>query len=165
MDCLYCKKEIVEPEKKQKYCNKFCFYKSRIKPRQSQTCIQCDQKFTPPKTRKNIKFCTQKCYGLFRKIHYRGPMHNSWKGGIVYWQGYRYLYRPQHPNCTWHGYVAEHRLVIEKSIGRFLDPQQEVVHHRDGDKRNNCLNNLELLNRAQHLLLHHFPDKYERMGH
>jgi hypothetical protein len=38
-------------------------------------------------------------------------------------------------------YVAEHRLVMEKKLGRHLLPF-EVVHHIDGDKENNSEDNL-----------------------
>jgi hypothetical protein len=51
--------------------------------------------------------------------------------------------------------VREHRLVMERAIGRLLT-DSEVVHHKDGNKANNALENLELLpNQSAHLLLAH----------
>ena len=49
--------------------------------------------------------------------------------------------------------ITEHRLVFERFLGRFLDPD-EVVHHIDGDRTNNCLSNLRLMSAAQHGKLH-----------
>ena len=41
------------------------------------------------------------------------------------------------------GWVFEHRMVMEAAIGRPLTAD-EIVHHRDGDKQNNAIQNLEL---------------------
>ena len=47
----------------------------------------------------------------------------------------------------------EHRLVMEKYLGRELSPN-EIVHHIDGNKLNNDISNLVLTNRASHLKIH-----------
>lgn len=57
--------------------------------------------------------------------------------------GYKYIYAPTHPNATKAGYVCEHRLVMEKKLGRYLT-KKEVVHHRDENKLNNREDNLRL---------------------
>lgn len=38
------------------------------------------------------------------------------------------------PNATKHGYVLEHRIVVENNLGRLLD-KSEIVHHVNGDKK------------------------------
>jgi len=48
----------------------------------------------------------------------------------------------------------EHRLVMEKKIGRKLT-YDENVHHKDGNKLNNSINNLEIMSRSDHTR-HHF---------
>lgn len=74
----------------------------------------------------------------------------NWKGGRHTGQ-YIYLRRVDHPYANWCGYVLEHRLVMEEHIGRFLDPE-EVVHHRDKNKHNNQIDNLELFaSNGEHL--------------
>lgn len=66
-----------------------------------------------------------------------------------------YLYGlvPDHPNATKNGYVLEHRLRIEDKLKRFLS-SDEVVHHKDGDKHNNKIENLEVMSRSEHTRLH-----------
>jgi hypothetical protein len=82
----------------------------------------------------------------------------NWRGGISIDRGYVYRYCPDHPNAK-NGRVQEHRLVMEKHLGRYLEPD-EVIHHKDGNKKNNDLSNLELLKRGQHIS-NHFKASHE----
>lgn len=70
-----------------------------------------------------------------------GSGHTNWKGGRVNVAGYWYVYLPTHPFSTQAGRVAEHRLVMESKLGRYL-LRSEVVHHIDGNPRNNDPGNL-----------------------
>ena len=49
--------------------------------------------------------------------------------------------------------VYEHRLVMERHIGRALT-RQEFVHHINGDRLDNRLENLQLLTIAEHNKIH-----------
>jgi hypothetical protein len=93
-------------------------------------------------------------------------IHASWKGGkIVNTQGYVLIHQPNHPFCDSDGYVREHRLVMEEHLGRILEPN-EVVHHINGNKSDNRLENLQLMSKKQHYQ-HHYQnrprDKFGRL--
>ena len=63
-------------------------------------------------------------------------------------RGYVTLYLPGHPLARKGGLVAEHRLVMAEHIGRPLT-KNENVHHINGDKTDNRIENLELWNTSQ----------------
>lgn len=68
--------------------------------------------------------------------------------------GYVYVFNPEHPHSSKQGYIAFHRVKMEKYIGRMLIPE-EVVHHTNLVKDDNRINNLELLpNENSHAFLH-----------
>jgi len=49
--------------------------------------------------------------------------------------------------------VLQHRELMEEHLGRKLD-SIELIHHKDGDKRNNIIANLELTNKKKHINIH-----------
>jgi hypothetical protein len=73
------------------------------------------------------------------------PENNPWwhGGRVTDKDGYILIHRPDHPNVDRHGYVREHRLVMEQELGRYLT-RTEVVDHNDGNRANNDLSNLTL---------------------
>jgi hypothetical protein len=90
---------------------------------------------------------------LLRNFNTENP-----KGYFICPQGYRHVRKPNHPFAQSTGYVREHRLVMEKYLGRLLSPG-EHVHHKNGIKNDNRIENLELTNMAEHRGLHNILDK------
>lgn len=115
-------------------------------------CKKCGCRFFAPS--RNIK----KGYGFYcsRSCHIKSQLRelaNGWKGGRIYKHEYVYIYQPQHPYVNAGGYIAEHRLVMEKKLGRYLLPT-EVIHHKNGVCDDNREENLRLSSNGEHTSYH-----------
>jgi hypothetical protein len=83
-----------------------------------------------------------------------GEQASRWKGGRRYTaKGYIQIYSMGHPYADSAGYVMEHRLIVEKQLGKYLEKEYDV-HHIDGDNRNNDPSNLLVLTRKEHARIH-----------
>lgn len=139
-----------------------------------QTCPKCGKTFYVPRSHTR-KFCSYACarsgennsmYGV-RLTGERNPMHgrrrersSNWRGGRqIRDDGYVLAIAPDdHPRPvridSGTKYVLEHRLVMERHLGRYLE-RREVVHHIDHDRTNNDISNLMLFaSHAAHRLHH-----------
>jgi transcriptional regulator of aromatic amino acid metabolism len=77
-----------------------------------------------------------------------------WNGGKTIEQGYVKI----SSNAICPKRKREHQIVMENYIGRELK-EDEVVHHIDGNKQNNNINNLALMDRSAHARLHSIERK------
>ncbi len=113
----------------------------------SKLCVNCGKEFLA--RTKSARFCHRKCStGLF---------HPNWKGGrnINPHTGYVMIYQKGHPNANKINQVKEHRLVMERFLGRYLT-DREVVHHNNGIKTDNRVENLTMFsNGGRHTAYHH----------
>jgi HNH endonuclease len=88
------------------------------------TCLHCKKTYHP--RRRSQKACSSKCRAELR----RKPSGYFDKHGYIL--------------VSINGkQIPEHRLVMEKFLGRKLK-RFETVHHKDGKRSNNKLNNLKL---------------------
>jgi hypothetical protein len=76
-------------------------------------------------------------------------------------KGYWFVYLPKHHLAGKQGYVAEHRLVMEKKIGRNLNPS-EIVHHLNHDITDNRIENLMLFSGTRSHLRDGHPEIAEK---
>jgi hypothetical protein len=112
-------------------------YRSRAYERR---CLACGERFYARRSDKT-RYCSTRC-GLL------GERHPQWRGGKHSQKGYILirLVDDGHMAASMRdkaGYVAEHRLVMAVALGRPLR-DGEQVHHINGDKQDNRLENLEL---------------------
>lgn len=92
-----------------------------------------------------------------------GENASNWKGGKVHeGRGYTLVYMPSHPFSKDGTHVYEHRLIMEKHLGRYLGPN-DIVHHINGIKNDNRLENLKLMTRAEHSR-EHWVDSLDAPG-
>lgn len=94
---------------------------------------------------RNSRYCSPGCYP--RLLGANSPI---WNGGKTKnMQGYTLVRSVGHPRATRAGhYILEHQIVMEKHLGRYLLPH-ENVHHKNGLRSDNRIENLELWNRPQ----------------
>jgi hypothetical protein len=164
MKYLNCKTK----EAKVKFCSRICAYdflrfgKSHFKGgKVNFTCKECNNIFKVfPCFIETKTYCSRECMANAYKRNLSGKNNPFWKGGKTVLGGYIYVLSTNHPFADSKGYVREHRLVMEKYLGRYLN-KKEVVHHKDRNKGNNDIKNLQLFgSHSEHMKIHKNNKKY-----
>lgn len=124
----------------QRFCSKVCGYASKRKPRRPQ-CLHCDGPLRPESVPKTV-YCSVKCSALDRKVNARfkrsiGSLTKTSSGytNIKLGKG--------HPQADAAGNALYHRFLMENHLGRSLTAY-EYIHHKNGIRTDNRLENLEL---------------------
>ena len=121
----------------------------KVNPR---VCPVCGVEYVAPyRSASQATECCSRGCGV-RKSHHDNPRSSGekngrWKGGTKIVRGYVWEYCPDHPTKKGKGptnkYVLQHRLVMEKMLGRYLEPHEQV-HHKNAIRNDNRPENLEL---------------------
>ena len=118
-------------------------------------CLNCRAAFKSK--RKEQEYCSRSCASV-KKGKGRAGKKTGPRDGWEYKKttdkdGYVRCYGALHPYSNGRKMMQEHIMVMELSIGRQLK-SNEVVHHKNGNRQDNRLENLELMTRQEHSLLH-----------
>lgn len=115
----------------------------------TKNCLFCNKSFDVQDYRRDTaKFCSLSCGVRFnkpkRKSYAFGKDHPGWKGGVIVVKGYRKINVGGKKQ-----YALEHRLIMEKHLGRKLESNEEV-HHINKNGLDNRIENLEVTSRKDH---------------
>ena len=142
--CLVCKKALYGfPCRIRKYCGIKCRCIGRRPP--DKICPTCGKSFHP-KFKGWDKLTTTFCSISCCKIGKNSPRYNGYQRVTA--DGYLQI-----RNIRSKKYETVHRLIMEYFIRRKLK-KSEVVHHKNGNKLDNRIENLEIMTFSEHSFKH-----------
>lgn len=140
-ECPVCHKLFRPKNNKQKTCSYECADKSRQTAVRRTHCEHCGKPLKP-NVHPKVRFCSKSC-GLKsrnrkgQKKAVKETRRNHSTGYMLVKVGKDY------PGAMSNGWILEHRYVMEQHLGRQLEAH-EHIHHKNGDRHDNRLENLEL---------------------
>lgn len=160
--CLNCGMEFENKNKKRLYCTDKCYYGAKAKRKyqrffakngtvyryKSKICELCKKEYIP--TRASQKYCSVGCSSNAQRKFLSIPeCLEEASRKLDKKIGYIRVYCPMHTEANTWGYVYEHRLIMEGTIGRHLT-KDEHIHHINGKRWDNRPENLQILSPSEH---------------
>ena len=132
------------------YCSVPCSAEGRkadADARHTFVCLECKGTFPAGRRESGLirvgqSLCSTECRSLYRRKHYQVRHADAVPTRRVVRNGYIRIIVPGRDGAPSID-TFEHRFVMEQHLGRKLTAD-ETVHHVDGDRANNALDNLEL---------------------
>lgn len=160
--CLTCNKvfytypSVLKKHGKGKYCSVKCRANAQTCEKIKCICQTCGNEFSVHPSRKKAdpcEYCSNSCRGKAwlgkGNPTYTGKPYISTHGYMVF--------RPPEGGRP----VLVHRYLMEQHLGRKLIPS-EIIHHKNGIKADNAIDNLEIHTLASHTRLHIKLTKWSR---
>jgi HNH endonuclease len=168
--CCVCDKEFKSYNPNPKYCSRSCKDENQRAEIDIDKAIELyESGLTQLQVAERFGYTQRAVFKLFKKAGYKsrglgkrnqeGENNDNWNGGKTKHKGYVLVRNPEHPRAS-NGYVYEHILVMEKHLGRYLawkehgHPDNEIIHHKNKNRKDNRLSNLVLTTPAEHLNIH-----------
>lgn len=140
--------------RKTRFCSLQCQNRWQARDQIKALCEVCGKEFVMRPSQAKLRtgrFCSPQCNGETKQVRPIGRMHNG-KPALLTLQGYVKVWEPGEPGNR-SGWVLEHRMVLQKMLGRAMK-REEHAHHKDGDKTNNDPSNLVVVGIREHGALH-----------
>jgi len=150
--CVQCGRELT-PEmfsdmwqfRRSRFCDRACYLSHHAAKTEHARCPACGHRFLTSASTARKAFCSHECRS---RAKYRTG------GTYVAGNGYVYIKVAPHHSDRSNGYRLLHRVVAERALGRALKPN-EIVHHKNGNKRDNRAENLAVVASDAEHFKHH----------